>query len=129
MVLGLGRSHHESRIGHIGIDFLNDESFWTRFFVLVGPFRIDLVLPRLLTPHVLRIAHADIRHDMVDGVGDTVLTGARSGHQTVHQRGLMPLVVDVAEIHLPQMHGQRGEYRMRHRRLVDIRCPRYQQVD
>ena len=88
--------------------------------ILVGTLRAHLLFPLPFTLQVLCVTLADVRHDVVDRLRDTVLTSTRSSHQHVHQRRLMQHVVDVAELHLIQMCCQGREHGMSHSRLVDV---------
>ena len=106
MLVGFSHALYEGGIGHIGVNLLDDQSFGALCLIFVGAFRVDLLLPQLFTFQVLIVASAYVSHDTVDGFRDTILTGSRSSHQTVHQRSLMLHIVNVAEACLVQMSRQ-----------------------
>ena len=129
VLVGLSHALHEGSIGHVGVNLLDNQALGTLGLVLVGALRVHLLLPSLLALQVLSVTAADVGHDAVDGFRDTILTGSRSRHQAVHQRGLVLHVVDIAEARLVQMGTERGEYRVSHSRTVDVGRVLQQQLD
>ena len=77
MTVSLRHSQHEGWVGHIGVHLLYDQSLGTLALVLVGTLRVHLLFPLPFTLQVLCVTLADIRHDVVDGLRDTVLTRLR----------------------------------------------------
>ena len=120
MLVGLSHTHHESRIGHIGVNLLDNKTFRALAFVFIRALRVHLLLPVGLSFQVLSITLADISHDVVDGLRDTILTGSRSSHQHVHKRGFVHHIVDIRKTDLPQMSTQRRKDSVSHSRLIDI---------
>ena len=116
----LGGAHHESGVGHVGVNLLDDQPFGTRTLILVGTFRVHLVLPLALALQVVFVAAAHVGHDAVDGFGDAILARAGACHEHVHQGGFVLHIVDVAEAYPPQMGGKRGKDGVRHGRTVEV---------
>ena len=63
MPLRLGGTHHESRIGHVGINGLNNQIFGTLALILVGTLAHQLILPLLFTLQVFHVTLTDILHN------------------------------------------------------------------
>ena len=81
MSFSFSGTHHEGRVGHVGINLLYDEVFGALAFVLVGALAHHFVLPFLLTFQVFRISFADILHDEIDGFLHAALSCSRTGKQ------------------------------------------------
>ena len=81
MFLGFSCTHHEGRVGHVGINLLNDEVFGTLTLVLVGTLAHHFVLPFLLTFQVFLVTLTDILHDEVDRFLHAALSCTRAGKQ------------------------------------------------
>ena len=74
MAFCLVRTRHQSCVGHIAMNLLNDETLWALRLVLVGALGVHLVLPLSLALLIDLVAFADVGHDVVDGLVDTTLT-------------------------------------------------------
>ena len=129
MLLCLCRSHHESRIGHVGIYLLNHEILRSLSLVLVGPLPGHLVLPCFLPCQVFPVSLADVFHHITDRHLHARFSGSCSGKQTGHQRGLMLHIVDILEAGFPEMRGERREHGMCHGRLIDFGRATHEQGD
>ena len=128
MLLSLSRTHHEGRVGHIGVYLLDDEVFRTLALILVGTLACHLLFPFLFPFQVLTVALSDVLHNHVDGHLHTVLACARARQQTAHQGSLVLHVVDILEGGLAEVRGKWREDGMCHGRLIDVWCLRQQQL-
>ena len=120
---------YQSCVSCIRINFLNYQSFRSLALVLVGTHRLHLLLPCFLAKHILLISSTNVRQDSVNRLGNAILTRTRTRHQHVHECRLVMHIVDVSEGGAPQVRPQSGEYRMCHRRFVNIWCPAYEQLN
>ena len=125
--LRLSGSHHECRIGHIGINLLYNEVVRSLTLVLVGALARHLLLPFLLTFQILRIPFPDILHNIANRLVYRRFTCARTSQQARRQCSLMHYIINISEARLPEVRSQRRKDSVRHSRLINLRCPRYQQ--
>ena len=125
--LRLSGSHHECRTGHISINLLYNEIIRSFALILVGTLARHLLLPFLLTFQILRIPLSDILHDIPNRLIHRRFTCARTSQQTSRKRSLMHYIINIPEARLPEMRSERREDCVRHSRLINLRCPRYQQ--
>ena len=120
---------HEGRIRHIRINLLDDQPLRSLALVLVRPLRTHFRLPFPFSAKVLLIPLPDVLQDIVDRLTDAVLSRTRFSHQHVHQGRLVKHVVDVPEVRFPQVRGKSRKYRIRHGRLVNLRCTAHEELD
>ena len=76
--LCLGGTHHESRIGHVGINGLDNQIFGTLALILVGALAHQFILPLLFTLQVFHITLTDILHNHRNRHLHAALTCART---------------------------------------------------
>ena len=124
MFLGFSGTHHEGRIGHIGINLLNNQIFRAFALILVGTLSHHLLFPFLLTLQVFGISFTDILHDEIDRFLYTTFTSTSACKQTGHQGSFVLHVIDISEFRSPEMGSQRRENGASHGRLINLRCLR-----
>ena len=78
MLLRLGGTHHEGRVGHIGVYLLDHEVFRSLTLILVSTFSCHLILPLLLSFQVILVSFSDVFHNQVDRHLHAVLSCART---------------------------------------------------
>ena len=125
--LRLSGSHHECRTGHISINLLDNKIIRSFTLILVGTLARHLLLPFLLTFQILRIPLSDILHDILNRLIHRRFTCARTSKQARRKRSLMHYIINISEARLPEVSSQRRKDSVRHSRLINLRCPRYQQ--
>ena len=125
--LRLSGTHHECRIGHISINLLDNEIIRSFALILVGTLARHLLLPFLLTFQILGIPFSNILHNIVNRLINRWFTCTRTGKQTRRQCSLMHYIINISEARLPEVCSERWEDSVRHSRLINLRCPRYQQ--
>ena len=125
--LRLSGSHHECRTGHIGINLLDNEIIRSFALILVGTLARHLLLPFLLTFQILRIPLSDILHDILNRLIHRRFTCTRTSQQARRQCSFMYYIINISEARLPEMRSERRKDSVRHSRLINLRCPRYQQ--
>jgi len=125
--LRLSGSHHECRTGHISINLLDNKIIRSFTLILVGTLARHLLLPFLLTFQILRIPLSDILHNISNRLIHRRFTCARTGKQASRKRSLMYYIINIPEARLPEMRSERWKDSVRHSRLINLRCPRYQQ--
>ena len=128
MFLGFSGTHHEGRIGHIGINLLDNQILRTFALILIGTLTHHLLFPFLLTLQVFGISFTDVLHDEIDRFLHTTFTCTGACKQTGHQGSFVLHVVDISEFRSPEMGSQRRENGASHSRLIDFRSLGNQQL-
>ena len=121
MSLGIIHALHEGCRCHIRIHFLYHQVGRTLRLILVRAHRIHLHLPLFLALHIHLVTLMDIGHDVADRSIHAALSGARRGHEHIHESGFVLYAIDIFKAHLIEVGCKRWKYGMSHGWLVDVR--------